>query len=76
MKKLLLLCVIVLCGCTNARISQSFSSGLIGCPADKIKITNEKASASGIHDWIAECNGVKYACNYFYPNPATCKAMN
>ena len=75
MKYIFLMLSLLVVGCTNARISQSFSSGIIGCPAEQIKITNEKASASGIHDWIAECKGIKYACNYFYPNPATCKEI-
>lgn len=67
-----MLCMLI-GGCTNTRISQSFSSGAIGCPAEDIKITNEEAGAfTGIHDWIAECNGRKYACNYIYHQQATC----
>jgi hypothetical protein len=73
MSKLIItaMCILVV-GCTNARISKSFTSGQIGCPVDKIKITHEEASANGIHDWIAECDGRTYACNYIYPTPAKC----
>ena len=67
--------LMLMAGCTSARISQSISSGLIGCPSKEIKITEEKASMSGIHDWIAECNGKKYACNYLYEGPSNCSEI-
>ena len=69
--KNLIVMAIFLTGCTNADISRSFSSGLIGCPVEKIEIKNED-SENGVHTWIAVCNGMEYACSYFYPNPAAC----
>jgi hypothetical protein len=75
MKIFAFISMLILVGCTNARISQSLSSGAIGCPAKQIKITEERAPAEGVHDWVAECKGIKYACNYNYPNPATCKEI-
>lgn len=75
MVKMFILIFMLLGGCTSARISQSISSGLIGCPAKEIKITEEKASMSGIHDWIAECNGKKYACNYLHEGPSNCSEI-
>lgn len=75
MKILAFISTLILAGCTNERISQSFSSGLIGCPANQIKITEERAPVEGVHDWVAECKGIRYACNYNHPNPAVCKEI-
>ena len=76
MKSLIVILIVMLMsGCTSARISRSLSSGAIGCQSDKIKIFNEKASASGTHEWIAECNGTKYVCNYVYGSTTNCKEL-
>lgn len=74
MKALLAVVVVVLiAGCTSARISRSLSSGAIGCPSDEITITNERASIVGTHEWIAECKGKRYVCNYVSGGNANCK---
>lgn len=76
LKKMIIVAVCMgLFGCTSARISRSLSSGAIGCPAKQIKITEETASASGTHEWIAECNGVKYVCNYVHGSTTNCTKM-
>ncbi|MGZ5055816.1 MAG: hypothetical protein ACXWAT_12870, partial [Methylobacter sp.] len=68
--------IIVLClslfGCTSAGVSSSLSSGVVGCPSDDIKITNETASIRGTHEWIAECNGKLYVCSYVYGSNTNC----
>lgn len=62
---LIAISVILLTGCTNARISKNLSSGAIGCPANQIKIQNETASTiGGMHNWTAICNGISYICSY------------
>lgn len=67
--------VVVLAGCTSARISRDLSSGVIGCPANDINIIDEDATMSGTHTWIAECNGKKHACSYHTTTGANCKEM-
>jgi len=62
---LIAISVILLTGCTNARISQNLSSGVIGCPASQIKIQNETATTiGGMHNWTAICKGQSYICSY------------
>ncbi len=61
-----------LAGCTSSGISSSLSSGVIGCSSDAIKITNETASVSGTHEWVAECGGKKYVCSYVYGSNTNC----
>ncbi len=77
MKRLVLgLAVAVLLGgCTNTRISRSFSSGQIGCPPDEITITNETATGpmGRLHNWEAECRGKHYICSYEQTAGAHCK---
>jgi hypothetical protein len=67
------LAVMGFAGCTSARISRSLSSGVIGCPSDEITIIDERASASGTHEWIAECRGKRYICSYVYGSNTNCK---
>lgn len=52
--------------CTNARISQGFTSGAVGCPRDEITIYNETASGpmGSMHAWEAECRGKHFVCSY------------
>lgn len=79
MKKVLLLTVVALltAGCTSTRISKKFSSGQIGCTEDEIQIANESASAEGMHNWVAICQGKKFVCSYHYEDGASCKeALN
>ncbi len=65
--------LVMVAGCTSARISKSLSSGVIGCPSNEIEIIDEQASVSGTHEWIAECRGKRYVCNYVYGSTTTCK---
>lgn len=75
MKRLLICCMlaVMMVGCTSARISKDLSAGVIGCLPDEIQIINETASVSGTHNWIAECNGKRFVCNYVYGSTTTCK---
>ena len=56
--------LVLISGCTSARISKSLSSGAVGCPANEITIKNERASFGGLHTWIAECKGHQFVCSY------------
>jgi len=59
--------------CRSARISSELSSGQIPCRPNDIIITEETASTiSGMHNWIAECNGKKYICSYHYGDGVRC----
>jgi len=61
----LVVLVIVVSGCTSARISSQLASGQIGCRSEDITITEETATLiTGMHQFIAECKGVKYVCVY------------
>lgn len=63
-------------GCvTNPKISKQFTSGETGCLEKDITITNETASANGMHNWVAECKGKKYVCTYHYGDGAKCTEM-
>ena len=76
MKKITaLLAVALLSSCTSTKISQSLSSGVIGCAPSAISITNETVN-SGVHNFTASCEGKQYYCTYMYPNPTTCKAAS
>jgi hypothetical protein len=61
-----------LIGCTSARVSRQLSAGVIGCPSSQIKITNETASMSGMHEFTAECDGRVYVCSYVYGSNTNC----
>jgi hypothetical protein len=71
----LLVALMLTTGCTSARISKSLTSGVIGCPAKNIDIIDEKASASGTHEWIAECKGKRYVCSFIAGSNTNCKEM-
>ncbi len=75
MKRLIVLLVlaIIISGCTSARISSQFTSGQVPCRPEEIIITEETASAiTGMHNWVAECNGKKYVCSYHHGDGAKC----
>ena len=59
-------------GCTSTVISQSLASGALGCPSKEIIISDEDVN-SGVHTFMATCNGKDYYCTYMYPNPISCK---
>lgn len=61
-------------GCTNARISQGFTSGAVGCPRDEITIYNETASGpmGSMHAWEAECRGKHFVCSYHETSGVNC----
>ena len=64
---------------SKTRISQNLVSGVVGCPARSILISDYSASSKNpfvvsAHTFTATCNEVKYYCSYLYPNPVTCKA--
>jgi hypothetical protein len=61
--------------CTNARISQGFTSGAIGCPRDEITIYNETADGpmGSMHAWEAECRGKRFVCSYQETAGVNCK---
>lgn len=76
MKKLMIvMAVMLVSGCTSSSVSRSLSSGVVGCPSERIKITNETASVSGTHEWEAECSGKKYVCSYVYGSNTNCKEI-
>ncbi|MGZ5055468.1 MAG: hypothetical protein ACXWAT_11080, partial [Methylobacter sp.] len=74
MKQLIIivLTAIALSACTSTGVSKSLASGVIGCPSQNIKITEETASVRGTHEWIAECNGKLYVCSYVYGSNTNC----
>ena len=56
---------IIVSGCTSARISSQLASGQLGCRSQDIIISEETATLiTGMHEFIAECNGKKYVCLY------------
>ncbi|RYD15768.1 MAG: hypothetical protein EOP90_07425 [Lysobacteraceae bacterium] len=61
-------------GCTNARISQGFTSGAVGCPRGEITIYNETASGpmGSMHAWEAECRGKHFVCSYHETSGVRC----
>ncbi len=69
---LILFMAVMVAGCTSPRISSTLSSGIIGCPSDEIKISDEKAFGS-VHEWVAECRGKRYICSYTYGSNTNCK---
>ena len=78
MKQLIIIAAlaITISGCTSARISSQFSAGQMPCLPEDIIISNETASAiTGMHNWVAECNGKKYVCSYHYGDGAKCTEM-
>jgi hypothetical protein len=62
-------------GCTNARISQGFTSGAVGCPKDEITIYNETATGpmGSMHAWEAECRGKHFICSYHETSGVNCR---
>ncbi len=72
---LLLVATILLTGCTSARISRNLSAGVVGCPARYVKITNERASFGGFHEFNAECNGRNYFCSYHHTSGINCSEL-
>ena len=67
---------IIVSGCTSARISSQLASGQIPCRPEEIVITEETAAAfTGMHNWVAECNGKKYVCNYHQTSGVRCTEM-
>jgi len=78
MKRLVLVLAILtmLTACTSARISSQFSAGQVPCRPEDIIITEETADPiTGMHNWIAECNGKKYICSYHYGDGAKCTEL-
>jgi hypothetical protein len=76
MKKLtIVLCLLTLCSCAarNEAISQSLSSGVVGCHPKEIKITNSHSPTAGIQNWTAECKGEIYICSYHSSSGVNCK---
>lgn len=61
--------------CTNARISQGFTSGAIGCPRDEITISNETTDGpmGTMHAWEADCRGKHFVCSYQETAGVNCK---
>lgn len=60
---LMLLLAITCSGCTPwAHRYQVASSGTVGCPADRIEISDH-ARGSGVESWRATCGGVAYTCS-------------
>ena len=70
---LLVSIILLISGCTSARISKSLASGAIGCPTKDVKISDETATVEGLHNFTATCDGIEYFCSYMYPNPINCK---
>lgn len=48
-------------GCTTTGALQTYTSGQIGCPADQIRITDEKMHL-GSKTWTAQCMGKRFYC--------------
>lgn len=67
--------IILIQGCTNARISQNLASGAIGCPANQIQITNETATIEGLHNFHAHCSDKEYICSYHQSTGINCTEM-
>jgi len=74
MKRLIVVLIFaIMTGCTSARISSQFSAGQMPCLPEDITISNETASMiTGMHSWVAECNGKRYVCSYHYGDGAKC----
>jgi hypothetical protein len=51
-----------LAGCATQDFLRNASSGMIGCPAEQIRIVNDETGL-GNATWIAECNGRTYYCS-------------
>ena len=71
---------ISLASCTTSPEKVSFvlagvSSGMIGCPSDTIKIIDKPIVIGGLHEWVAECNGKKFACSHIHGGGTNCTEM-
>ena len=75
MKKLIvvLMGLLIVAGCTSARVSRNLSSGAIGCPPQDIEILNETASYDGTHNFEAICKGKRFFCSYHTTTGINCK---
>jgi hypothetical protein len=55
-------------GCANVGTNQyrGWTAGVIGCPANEIKVTEQKnvVWAGQAMDWRAECRGHRFVCSY------------
>lgn len=66
--------IILIAGCTNARISANLTSGVIGCSPEDITIEKETGEwITGLHAWEAVCNGKRYVCSYQNTTGINCK---
>lgn len=45
--------------------AQITSFNVAGCDAEAVLVSKEVYDLDSNETWIAECNGVKYTCNYF-----------
>ncbi|MDY0221499.1 MAG: hypothetical protein RBR67_10215 [Desulfobacterium sp.] len=75
MKKIVLLLSLLtmVTGCSSARISSQLSAGILPCRPNDIIITEETSSTiSGMHNWVAECNGKRYICSYHHGDGVSC----
>ena len=74
MKIIILISVVLaITGCSTTPWYQSATSGAIGCQPKDINISNVNSAHMGsVNDWVAECNGRKYVCNYLKGSNTNC----
>lgn len=75
MKRIIVAMIVLLivAGCTSARVSRNLSSGAIGCPPQDIEILNETADRDGMHNFEAICKDKHFFCSYHTTAGINCK---
>jgi hypothetical protein len=64
MKKLILLSIITLTGCSVTRMAQDAAAGSVGCASNQIKISNwDYRISTGSTIFTAECSGIRFECS-------------
>jgi hypothetical protein len=64
MNKLMVVALLLLCGCSAQTLYSNMSVGSVPCLASDIKISDSDYKfVMGISQWVAECGGDKYICS-------------
>lgn len=70
MKNIFTVCILslVLVGCTS---HEGRSSGIIGCPAEEIQVSNKQTQFETV-TWTAQCRGKTFYCTGYSGGATTC----
>ena len=59
---MIIFCAAFLTNCSTPKFFAKKSSGLIGCPAEEIEISNIDTPFFGPISWVAKCRGKTFYC--------------